>query len=431
MVPGPGRPGLWRTEVDGKLHYLRGVDRYAKPLVGSGPSAIPRAAWDWLHEIEAAARRVPIASAPSCYWLCNWYLKWADGEVEAGRLSREHWQGQRSRLDLLLGWPGVKDAQADQLAVETVADFLTDVRARYSASYLAGVGRTIRTVWRWAARPVPGRSPVRLIGSNPLDGYTFPREPKGCKEYVSGDIVRGFYRWAWARARNQAPTGRRFGRLFVLALWFQRLTGARPGEAYRLRWDSWDRETGKITLAEHKTAHLGKSRVIWVTPPVARLLSVIERLPGRHDEYVFTHARGRGAIARGHLSKMAGEPWPSGSAASARLRVMREDALPRRCEACGGEGCGKCRGTGRLGVPGLQSAGPARLVAYAHRHGYASEAISSGLSVEHTAELLGNTPAVTASTYAHTIEGAAQARAVEFVRGRRGRRRKSKPADGG
>lgn len=427
VIPGPGRRGVWRTQIDGQYHYLRGVGRYDKPLVGSGVDAIPLAAWDWLHGLEAEARR-PSTAEPSCHWLCNWYLQWARSEVQAGRLSEAQWMGQRSRLGLLLAWPGVRDTPAGRLGVETVAAFLGDLRGRYSPSYVAGVGRTVRTVWRWAARPVPGRSPLRLIAANPLDGYRFPRAPVAPRGYVPGEVVRGFYRWAWARARAQPGVYRRFDRLFVLCLWFQRLTGCRPGEAVTLRWDSWDRDAGKITLTEHKSAHLGKSRVIWVTPPVARLLRVIDRLPDRHPDYVFTHRRARGAIDRGEFVKLAGEPWPSGSAASAKVRALRELALPRPCEGCEGARCKACRGRGVVGVPGLEGEGPRKLVAYCNRHGYASDAISAGWTTEHVADLLGNTAQVTAATYTHSIDSATRARAVAIASGRGS---KTKPAGGG
>ena len=181
-------------------------------------------------------------------------------------------------------------------------------------------------------------------------------------------------------------------------LWFQRLTGCRPGEACALRWDHWDRAAGKLTLAEHKTARkVLKPRVIYVTAPVARLLRAVERLPGRHEEYVFTHERKRGEIQRGHLSLEAGEPWPNGSSASARVRSLRDAAIA-------------------AGVEGVEGVGPRKLVAYLNRHGYISDAISAGLTHEQAANLVGNSAQVVAETYSHAIEQADARRAEELAR---------------
>lgn len=395
---GDPRPGRWRTKIDGKWYYA--PKEIGRKDVGH--------AYAWLGDLEKRElHRSTAGTDPTVYWLALAYLKWAEGERDAGRLTPEQWKGQRSRLALLLAWPEVKETKARLLTVDTLAEFFAAVRdgrltgkggRRYSTSYLAGVGRTVRTVFRWGARPVPGRVPTRYLPANPLDGMKFPRAPGAVRGYVEGATVRRFLRWAWARARKGKGNARRFDRVFLLMLWFQRLTGCRPGEACRLRWDHWDRAAGTITLTEHKAkAKTGKDRTIYVTTPVLRLLAALDRLPGRHAEFVFTHRRGVGAIARGHLESLAGEPWPSGSAASGKVRRLRDAAIAAK-------------------VTGVEGVGPKRLVAYVNRHGYASEAVSKGLSIEHTAELLGNTAAVTASVYTHSIKVAAAARAEGLTR---------------
>jgi hypothetical protein len=211
----PGRAGVWRTKIDGKYHYLSGVGRYEKPLAGSGKDAIPVKVWDWLRETERLTRAASAAPVdPTVYWLAVGYLKWAESEVEAGRMVRDQWTGQRSRLKLLLDFPGVSETRATAMGVETVAAFFESLQGRYSDEYIAGIGRTICTVFRWGARPIPGRSPLRLLTTNPLDGYRFPRAAPS-RGHVDAADVRRFLRWAWARAR-QAPGGSmRFDRLFL------------------------------------------------------------------------------------------------------------------------------------------------------------------------------------------------------------------------
>lgn len=402
---GGPRPGRWRTKIDGAFYYAPAtIGRWDRPLVGAGEKAIPRAAWDWLHALEKAqSLRSTGGSDPAVKLVCDEYLRWAMGEVRDGRMTVGQWKGQRSRLKLFGGWEGVGSTAAAALTVDRVEAFFSHLAASgFSKHYVAGVGRSVRTVFRWAARPVPGREPTRLIAANPLDGFPFPRAPASVREHVEGAVVRRWLRWCWARARRQTGRARRFDRLFLLMVWFQRLTGCRPGEACALRWSDWDRASGKITLAEHKTAHLDKARVVYATTPVVRLLGAVEGLEGRHETYVFCHMRGRGAGRRGHGSADAGEPWPSGSAASAKVRGLRAGAIAAR-------------------VAGVEAVGTRRLVAYVNRHSYASEAINAGMSVEHTAELLGNTPQVVAATYAHLIEGGARGRAEALARRGKGK----------
>jgi len=65
------------------------------------------------------------------------------------------------------------------LSVDQLEAFWAHLRAGgYEPGYVAGVGRTVRAVLRWAARPVAGRDPVRLIPANPFEGYRFPRALK-------------------------------------------------------------------------------------------------------------------------------------------------------------------------------------------------------------------------------------------------------------
>jgi len=88
---------MWRTKIDGKFSYNREVGRYDKPLDGTGPKAIPRAAWHWLRATEGRLRHASTAGTdPTVYWLCLQYLRWAEGERDEGRLSDAQWRGQRS-----------------------------------------------------------------------------------------------------------------------------------------------------------------------------------------------------------------------------------------------------------------------------------------------------------------------------------------------
>jgi integrase len=414
----------FRSKIDGKdCYFPRSIGRYDKPMMGD----VPRAAWDYLDGLlKAAEGKNTPATDPSVYWLVQLYLKWAEQERDEDRLSPGQYSAHRTHLTKFVAHKvegiAIGNLPVRSLTVEHVEDFFDEMRVRgvevarkdaagktvitkkpASEHYIANLGKSIRAMLNWGANPVKKRVPSRLLADNPLRGYTFPRQPGAVRGYVDGAVVRRFLRWAWARSRGQDGLMRRFDRLYVLMLWFQRLTGCRPGEAVRLEWSEidWDAERVVIPAAKTKSRRsTKKDRKIHATAPVLRLLRTIERLPGHHTQFVFTHRRVNGAIDRGQESAIAGEPWASGSSASQKVTDWRAEAI-------------------EAGLKGIENIGPKKLVAYVNRHAYASEAVSSGYTIEHTAELLGNTPAVTASTYSHSIDDAAAERAREFVTKRR------------
>jgi integrase len=348
----------------------------------------------------------PAPPAPSVATIADRYLEWvkenhppshAGHESQLSRFREHQYKGRT------VGETLVANVDAD-----LVDDYFDAMRAEdYSDHYIANLGKSIRAMLNWAARPVRGRTPDRLIPTNPLFGYQFPRPPGAVRGYVEGDIVRRFLRWAWGRARQAGPDllSRRFDRLFLLMLRFERLTGCRPGEACYLRWSDIDWRAKRIVIPKerHKTGRkTKKSRVIHLTDPVIRLLRVIQRLKGHHPVWVFTHQRGKSAEKRGHTSELAGEPWSSGSAASGKVRRLRDAAIAAKVE-------------------GVADVGPNKLVAYANRHAYVSDAVSMGLTHEQTANLVGNTAEVISRVYAHAIADDDAARARLLVE--RGRKR--------
>jgi integrase len=442
VTPGPGRPGRFRTVIDGKIHYFpTTIGRDDKPLIGG----IPKAAWDHLHQLERRLEGDPLAaSEPDVYWLCECFIQWCHDESQAGRLTRGQYLGHVAQLKLFTAHPEIAELKAALLDVDRMDEFFDALRRasnpktgkHYSAHYVANVGKSIRAMLNWAARPVRGRSPARLLADNPLRGYRFPRGPGAVRGYVDPKYVRRFYRWAWARARRQPGLYRRFDRLFVLMLHFQRLTGCRPGEACGLEWGEidWDGKLIELPPERFKTGlkrgqETSRRRKIHLTPPVERILRAIQRLPGHHDRYVFTHRRGNHAVDRGQGHAEAGEPWPSGSAASAKVRVWRREAIAERqaAEAAAKTAADEGRGedAARLkalaeSLKGIENEGRQKLVAYANRHAYVSDAVNFGLSHEQAANLVGNTAEVIRQVYAHAIDEADAERARRLVeRGRK------------
>lgn len=351
-------------------------------------------AWKWLDkELERRESRKIDTHDPTVYGLCQLYLKWAEARAAENLMTKGQYKTLCSRLSLF--WDTVPSGGdrpfKNQLArsIEPAdVDAAIEVwrQAGYAPHYRKGIIRAIRSAYRWGARKVPGRA-RKLLAEDPLDGYQAPRLPKAPDRYVDPVVVRRFLRWAWGQAR-QLPTlslKRRFDRLYLLALRFAFLTGCRPGEAVRLKWSHvrWDDDLVFIPPPEQKTGKkTDEPREIELTRPVRRLLRAVEKLERRHEVYVFPHMRSKAAARVGADDPMAGEPWPSGSAASQKLRKLRQDAIDAK-------------------VKGVQKTGARKLIQYTARHDYASQALMRGMTTSEAAKLLGNTATMVEQTYGH------------------------------
>ena len=139
------------------------------------------------------------------------------------------------------------------------------------------------------------------------------------------------------------------------------LTGARRGEASRLRWAWVDLKAGQILLPPkaHKTGHkTGKPRII--TLPAAAQEIIARQPAGEADDFVFRPAKGKGGIS---LTK----PWQE---------VREEAQLPED-----------------IGLHGL-------------RHSVGSHMAMNGSSLNEIMEVLGHRQASTSMRYIHFAEKA-------------------------
>lgn len=160
---------------------------------------------------------------------------------------------------------------------------------------------------------------------------------------------------------------------FKTYLRFLELTGCRPfSEASRITAADCDLGAGTVTLQKHKTRKkTNRSRVIFLCPEARQTVGALCVL--------FPE----GAIFRNSIS---GEPW-SKQAVQKRFHKL----------------------TRRLGLSGVS--------AYCLRHGFITQALERGLTVEVVAELVGNSPATIYKHYNHVGQKqemlkAAAARAV-------------------
>lgn len=401
-VPGKGRPGYWRTIINGVTHRCPlAIPRDERPQY----KGVPDRAWKWLKDLETAdaLARAQDASqrGPGPVTLESLMVDYAASRralADAGEVTSRGADGTRSKIKLFLNLTpkGIRKLPAEAYTIEHLQQFFKDMRGilnerrepTYSKNYVSSLGRTICAAFRWGAKPVSGRNPARMLALNPLDRVDFPTAPRRVRGYIEGQAVRRFFRFCWRTGRAQTGLKRRFDRLFVLMLWFQRMTGCRPGETYRLLWVDihWTENLAIIPPERHKTGKItGKPRTLYLGSKAIRLLRFLERLPGRHPDHVFTHIKGKATARATQKERVAGDPWQSeNSSGSTKFRHLRRRAIA-------------------AGLEGIENIGPNKLVPYLSRHAYASDMIAMGATHEQVAAVLGNSAAIVASTYAHPI----------------------------
>jgi integrase len=255
---------------------------------------------------------------------------------------------------------------------------------------------SILACWRWAARPVEGRDPVRTLASNPFDGIERPKRGRGRNQALPWPITRLLIRRAWGLAKTHPyhrPGDRDAERVKILRTLYSALTGSRPGEAARLRWDEivWAQ---RIAQQEGKTtSRTGKLRRTPLTESLVKALSHLHRWPGRHPEYVFLTAATR--KVKPPNGRECGVWF-----AELRAKLLEDDARRKPAD--------------RLGLP-------RGATLYWLRHDWQSFGLEV-VSVEGVAAAAGNSPGVLLSTYEHTENRRIREVGDTIERGRRARR---------
>ncbi len=182
--------------------------------------------------------------------------------------------------------------------------------------------RIVRRVFNWAVEE-------GLIPSNPLKGMKCPRPNSRRRSLTDFE-----YRTLLAAAHGP----------FRILLWSLRQTGARPSELRRLTWDQVCDD--RFVLLDHKTAKkTRKPRVIYLTPPMQRLIASLRR--NKITDHVYTNTRRK--------------PWTTNAIRLNVQRIRQKTCLPD--DVC----------------------------AYLLRHTFGTQAIINGLNTSEVAELLGHT----------------------------------------
>lgn len=304
--------------------------------------------------------------------VCQAFLDWHRANGSAARTI----QGHKDQLTYFCRFEadGIRYADRPAGSID-VPDLARMRRAMEAAGNQTGYVRiryaSVLACWRWAARPVEGREPLRILASNPFDGLARPRRGRGKNRALPWPVTRRMIRLGWGAAKRRdyhRQNDRDSERIKLLRTLYCALAGCRPDEAARLRWAeiNFDR---RVAVQEGKTtSRTGKMRRTPLTMSMAKALRRLSRWEGRHPEYVFLTARTRKTTP------------PNSHECAEWFREFRERM--------------------RSGpMPEL----PEAVTLYWLRHEFQSFGLEVA-SVEGVAAAAGNSPGVLLSTYEHTTD---------------------------
>jgi hypothetical protein len=316
------RAGCWATSSLGELRET-GDGRLYRTKVRNydlrHPTRDKLAAQRWVaEELEKRARAVVPANDLSFRQLTELYLEVAENELSADAYDRRVEQlgrfgtwtppGDQRPMDLF---------PCRQITGTHIRDFLAAmVSEGKSESYVTdGLLKSIKRCFSWGTSVDPGPFAGLPLPTNVAAKVKGPAIQRRPARHVNSVAVSRLIRWSWRRARKSTPIRGRFAKMTTIMMLCLRDTGARPKELCVGCWDEWEVRAdgwGILTLPawKHKTGRkTGNARVIAFPPHCARRVEWIRSLPGRHEQHIFTHQRGRGSVDADGTTAEAGEPW--------------------------------------------------------------------------------------------------------------------------
>jgi integrase len=392
----PRRPSVWyvreggywlstsigeRSDKNGRRLGRRNLD--IGPPTGRDGARNRAAAELWLNEqlrAEAEAERDRCESDPTFWTLSDLYLEWCSRRGVAERTVK----GYTERLRVFgrfkhQGIPYGKRLARDFKPAD-LRRIVASIRADGCAStWVRDVAAAARAAMKWAAAPIDDRQPERLLPSNPFADVEGVKVEAPPKRYAGPLARREFFDFLIVRA-CRLPTrfkDWRWERLTIALFRFCEATGCRPSEARRLEWGHIDWEGRVATLKGKATRSTGKKRRIPIPTDTLRMLRAIERLPDRHEQFVFTHEKRRkgGGDARQGFD---GDPWT-------------EDGLKQKF--------GRLRDEAVAAGLAIESEGAGSLTLYQLRRDLGADILRLTGSYAHSAEVLGHSAAMNERHY--------------------------------
>jgi integrase len=364
------------------------------------------------------------------------YLAHIEALVDAGKLAERTLKTHNERLKRLLDFEPAEGPFAGvKLGQRLAAGLDEDDAARLVAGLreqgcgprrVDGILRSADAAFNWAAKPVAGRTPKRILLANPFAGYARERVPRKGRKLPTRAEFAAFLRAARVQVEAWTPVSGRcsgcvragrlgaacrrshnrralFDRAVLLLCRVQFHVGTRPDELCGATWGEVSMPEGGMSLPGWTARHWRDDRGLWwgrlvvfgktsrakgelrriAVPP--RFPRAIERLgrAGLHGRWIFPRL-GRGGALGGR--------WDS-TALATKVRPWREAA-------------------------GLGS----HFVLYALRHGMYTRAVhDAGLTADQAGAVGGTGAETVRSTYLHADDRAIfeHARRMDRQAGRR------------
>lgn len=206
-------------------------------------------------------------------------------------------------LDFEHGGVRYNDRPAASIEVRDWTRFRKDMEAKGSQTgYVRLAFSSVHACWRWAARPVEDREPLRMIPANPFEGLKRPRKGKGRRLVLPWSTIQDLGRFVAGWVDRPHPEGahrnrkvainrqRPANRLKALACRLIIECGCRPKEAAILRWD-WVREADRVIEIPEEFIKIHEDRLIALTPGMADELARLRGSGESHATWVFVPAR--------------------------------------------------------------------------------------------------------------------------------------------
>jgi integrase len=356
-------------EIDPKTGRRRAVllrHPDGSPIARGDDRAVAAAIQRLLARVAEEERRI---AGPTVADLVNAFLAWHEEHSKPRTVETHEYHLVRfCRHE----WAGVQyqDRPAASITVADLTRYRRAMEARdCQTGYVKLAYASVLACWRWAARPVEGREPPRLLDANPFDGLQRPRKGRGRRLILPWPTIVAFLRFAQDRTRGVHSNGREHDRLRVLALRLMAECGCRPSEAVACRWD-WVLEEERVVVipaGAQKTGHrTQEDRIIGLSPELAAELAALRGTT--HPIFVFTPATDpRGA-----------DRPPSVHRYNEWFRRLRGDA----------------------NAAGL--ALPDEATPYTFRHSLISQARAAGMDLRDLAPAMGHSADVAEKVYSHS-----------------------------
>lgn len=270
------------SEVTGRRKYVVLRDEQGRKIAGN----------DHLGKIRALRRlEERISSGPSVSELTQEYLNWHEDRGSRPTTINDH-EFHLNKFGLF-EYNGIRycDRPASGIVLRDLTRIRESMESRGCQSgYIRHLYSSVLACWRWAARPIEGRDPERLLETNPLEGAELPKPGKSRKIIVPWSTINKLIDFAIRRSVQLRGWNYACALRKVLIFNLIAESGCRPAEACCLEW-AWIHEQNRVIVIPakaHKTGwRHGEDRVIGLTSAMADLLLDLRHYTLTHPTWVF------------------------------------------------------------------------------------------------------------------------------------------------